>query len=89
MMPNPDAMTGLQSLQALAEQYMESQPQCFLCQDAPGIMPLVFLDDSRDGDRVRGCCFAVCAVCWCSEDFQARVSEALRMARAQRHGVWN
>jgi hypothetical protein len=84
-----DPHAGLSDLATLAEQYMESQPTCFVCRDAPGVMPLVFLDDTRDGDRVRGCCFAVCAVCWCSDDFQDRVSEALRMARAQRHGVWN
>jgi hypothetical protein len=89
MTPNPDAMAGLQGLQALVEQYLDVPRVCFICQDAPGVAPMVFVADTSGDGRVHGCCFAVCAVCWCSDDFQARVSEALSTARAKGQGIWN
>jgi hypothetical protein len=83
----PDALAT--ALEKLGECYLNEPRVCFACRDAPGVMPLVYVVDTRGDGRVHGCVFAVCAVCWCSNDFHDRVSEALRMARAQRYGVWN
>jgi hypothetical protein len=85
----PDAVAGLPALAALAEQYMESMPTCFLCHDWPAMMPMAFVADTRKGDRVHGCVFAVCPVCMCQDNFEHRISEALSTARAKGQGVWN
>jgi hypothetical protein len=74
----------------LIEQYMESQPTCFVCCDWPATTPMVYIADITEADKVHGCCFAACAVCWCSEGFQVRVNEALRQdQREHERAVWN
>jgi hypothetical protein len=79
-----------QALAALAECYLDEPRRCAVCQDAPGVMPLVYVVDTMEGDRVHGCCFAVCAVCWCAEDFQARVSAAIKQdLRERERAAWN
>jgi hypothetical protein len=89
MMPDHAMTTAPQGLEALVERYMDSQPQCLLCREAPGVMPLVYIADTREGHRVRGCCFAVCVFCWLGDNFQARIAQALRKARVQEQGAWN
>ena len=80
-----------QELAALAEKYMDTPRLCFLCREAPATAPMVYVSDSQgEGERVRGCVFAVCTVCRCTEGFQARVSVALRQDQYQGEAVvWN
>jgi hypothetical protein len=86
-----NCMAELQALGALAEQYLESPRVCFLCREAPATSALLFVGDAKDDGGRRQCAiFGVCMVCWCADDFQARVSAALR--QDQHHGeaaVWN
>jgi hypothetical protein len=85
MMP-PDVVQGLA---ALAERYMNSGPLCFLCHDAPGVAALAFLADGVQGGKGQGCVFALCMVCLCGEDMEARVQGALRAERARVVALWN
>jgi hypothetical protein len=85
----PERAAVVPELAALAEKYMDVLRPCFLCQEAPAVTPLVFVADGRHGTRVRGAVVAVCAVCLCSEDFQARIEQALSTARARGQAIWN
>jgi hypothetical protein len=68
---------------------MNGSPLCFLC-DQPATTPLVFVADTATAGRVRGCVFAVCAICLCHEDFQDRIAEVLRQGQRRREvGLWN
>jgi hypothetical protein len=91
MMPGPDAMAGLQQLQAMTERYLDTQRQCFLCHAAPATSALLFLADAvGDGGRRQCAIFGVCMPCWCTDGFQARVSAALRQDQRQGEAaVWN
>jgi len=84
MRPHPDAKAELQQLRALAEQYMERMPVCFLCCAWPGTTALVFLGDAASDGRAQACVFATCVFCWLAEDFQARVSAALHRDQHER-----
>jgi hypothetical protein len=84
-----DPHAGLSDLATLAEQYMETQPTCLLCHDSPATTPFLYVPDASDGDHVRGCCFALCVFCWLQDDFQDRVNQALRVARAEEAARWN
>jgi len=77
------------ALGELAERYLAQGPSCVLCRDNVGTMPFLYISDASEADRVRGAIFAACLFCSLQEGFETRISQALKMARAQRQGVWN
>jgi hypothetical protein len=91
MMPHPDAQGGVQRLQDLAERYLDTPRVCFVCREAPAVAPLVFVGDAMgDGGRRQCAVFGTCMVCLCQDNFEHRVSEALKTDRHQRErAVWN
>jgi hypothetical protein len=77
------------ALEALCEQYMQGRPTCVVCQQ-PATAAFVYVDSTTGDGRMRGAVFGVCMFCQCSENFEARVTNALRQDQAQRKAVvWN
>jgi hypothetical protein len=87
MTTDPEAL--LRACAPMVEKYMESQPTCFLCHDWPAMAPMVYTAEATEAYRVRGAVFGLCIACLLDDDLPARITQALRMARAQRQGVWN
>jgi hypothetical protein len=89
MTRGPDVVLS-NSVESLAERYMESTPTCFLCREAPATTPMVYVADAASDSSVRGCVFGVCMVCLCSDDFQTHVRDALRQDQHQcETAAWN
>jgi hypothetical protein len=78
------------TLEDLAERYMQTRPTCVVCQEWPATKAMIFVADATDKGRMRGAVFGICARCWCQDDFESNVAQALRQDQAQRTAVvWN
>jgi hypothetical protein len=85
----PDALAN--ALGELVERCLDQEPHpvCCVCHEAPAVAGRVFLPNGQEEGVIRGCVLPLCAPCLCVPDLPARINEALSMARARGHGVWN
>jgi len=79
------------ALGELAERTLDQEPHptCIICRWNSAVAARVIVANDQGEGKIRGAVLPLCGFCLCVEDLPGHIEQALRMARARGHDIWN